>query len=107
VKQFLTVKNIFLTLFIVFFIFIKAIDNENICGEIGESESHCFFSQTGENESEHICVQCPCNGMVLWSSPLILELSLQFFPVEILNLKYNKIYSNPTIKSLFRPPRFS
>jgi hypothetical protein len=107
VKPFLPIKKIFLILFILFFIFIKAIDNENICGEIGESESHCFFSQLGEDESEHICVQCPCNGMVLWVSPLQLKFSLQFFPVEILNKRYEKIYSNPELKSLFRPPRFS
>ncbi len=106
-KLYLTFKKIFLITFILFFIFIKTIDNESVCGEIGESESHCFFSQLGEEDSGHICVQCPCNGMVLWVSPLKIEFSLEFFPVEILSKRYEKIYSNPSLKSLFRPPRFS
>jgi hypothetical protein len=99
-------KKGFLFLFLIFFAFIKTVDNENICGEIGGSEIYCYFSLTdSDSDEEHVCVQCPCNSMVLWGSPvkLVYELEIEF--LEPVHMQIYKVPPQPQISPLFRPPR--
>ena len=63
-------------------------DNECICGGIGVNENDCMFSAQSSSEHDtdhekenHICVNCPCNYILISYS----------------NLYLNQIYSQITI----------
>ena len=64
-------KKIFLILLFSCIVFFKTVDNESICGDVGENEIHCFFSKSYTDGEGHVCIQCPCNTVVLSSLPEI------------------------------------
>jgi len=102
----LLLKKGLLLLFLFFFAFIKTVDNENICGAIGGIEVHCFFSATGnDQEDDHVCVQCPCNNMVLWYSPIQINVILEISSMEIIGIPTNELFMKSIRSVLFRPPR--
>jgi hypothetical protein len=99
-------KKGLLLLFLFFFAFIKTVDNENICGAIGGIEVHCFFSSTDNDpENDHVCVQCPSNNMVLWYSPIDINVILEISSIEIIDIATNELLMKSIRSALFRPPR--
>ena len=103
----LKIKNIFLIVFLIFFIFLKTVDNENICGEIGGEETHCFFSLSNNESERHICVQCPCNSMVLASIPVKIQVNYELLYIDSLKIIEFKALPGRFILSFFRPPKIS
>jgi len=102
----LLLKRGLILFFLFFFAFIKTMDNENICGAIGGIEVHCFFSATGnDQEDDHVCVQCPCNNMVLWYSPIQINVILEISSMEIIGIPTNELFMKSIRSVLFRPPR--
>lgn len=59
------------------FLYQHAIDNESACGDIGTEEGHCAFAildnlhehsdHPADQEHKHICVNCPCNSILIWT----------------------------------------
>ncbi|MCB1142888.1 MAG: hypothetical protein H7A24_15295 [Leptospiraceae bacterium] len=108
--MFLLSKKLFLFIIIVLFTFIKSIDNEYICGEIGGEEVHCFFSndqETDSDHSEHVCYFCPCNNLSLFYPVLKFTIEIQIvFYDRILPIRFRSI--DGLFKfSIFRPPENS
>ena len=102
----LLLKKGLLLLFLFFFAFIKTVDNENICGAIGGIEVHCFFSSKGnDQEDDHVCVQCPCNNMVLWYSPIQINVILEISSMEIIDITIDELLMKSIRSVVFRPPR--
>ena len=85
--------KVFIFSFLLIFGFQRIIDNECICGGIGVSENDCVFSihsessDSGEHAKEHICVNCPCNYILISYSIFYL----------------NKIYTQITISYIVSP----
>ncbi len=103
----LLLKKGLLLFFLFFFAFIKTMDNENICGAIGGIEVHCFFSATGnDQEDDHVCVQCPCNNMVLWYTPIQINVLLEISSMEIIDSTIDELLMKSIRSALFRPPRY-
>jgi hypothetical protein len=103
----LLLKKGLLLFFLFFFAFIKTMDNENISGAIGGIEVHCFFSATGnDQEDDHVCVQCPCNNMVLWYTPIQINVLLEISSMEIIDSTIDELLMKSIRSALFRPPRY-
>ncbi|PKA03396.1 hypothetical protein CH375_17245 [Leptospira ellisii] len=104
-------SRLFVIILVLNFTSQKVIDNDAVCGDIGSNEDHCPFAiqhpddHGHEEESDHVCVNCPCN--------LTLFVSWDLYLTRIyknLSVLYYSI-SNPVVIAyedpirLFRPPR--
>lgn len=98
-------KKIFLILLFSCIVFFKTVDNESICGDVGENEIHCFFSKSYTDGEGHVCIQCPCNTVVLSSLPEIPRLIYNYLYIYSF-LIFNLYSPNTNFEiSLFRPPK--
>ncbi len=88
-----SIFKVFVISFLLIFGFQRIIDNECICGGIGISENDCVFSihsetsDSKDHTEEHVCINCPCNYILISYS----------------NLYLNKIYTQKTISYIVLP----
>ncbi len=105
-------KVLFLALVSTLFIYQSIVDNPSVCGSIGSIENHCLYhisdadhSEKDHTDTDHICVNCPCNFML---APQV-SLAIRLIYIDIHKI-YLHIFPIPVPKTIYpetliRPPR--
>lgn len=100
--------KIFVLIFTLFFIILRTLDNESICGEVGMEEKNCFFNFISEeSDTSHICINCPCNTLISSNVPLKVLILINISKIEILSPGENYTYNYIIYTFLFRPPKLN
>lgn len=103
--------KVFIFSFLLIFSFQRIIDNECVCGGIGVSENDCVFSIHSESSSaqdhskEHVCVNCPCNYILISYSNLYLNKIYTQITISYVILPFFTAVNFDYLLNLIRPPR--
>ncbi|PJZ77421.1 hypothetical protein [Leptospira neocaledonica] len=105
------ILRFFIILFVCNFVIQKVIDNEAVCGAVGESEDHCPYAiHTPDHDDDmdnHICINCPCNLTLFVSWDLYMTRIYGILSVSFYQIQEPVILTYEDPIRLFRPPKIS